>query len=350
MNEIDKFTIFHNEKISSAAAGLEKLIELSLPPVLVVVDKYDILKGTITDGDIRRYLIRNNNLDDIVLNAMNNTPFSIRTEEEVTKEQLKNLKVVPVIDGLSKVIDIVYISSKSRSTNIANTNVVINAGGLGKRLYPYTKLIPKPLVRVNHIPMIDHVINSFISYGFKNFKVILNHKKEMIINHLNYKGSSINIEFIVEDEPFGTIGGLGLINEITNPFILTNCDILVNHDPTLLLEFHTKNNHDLTVVSSTYENTIPYGVLSINDKGIIESVIEKPSKNHFVSTVLYVINKELLDLIPNKKRLDMDEFIRSLLKSKIPVGIYPIEHQQWSDMGTIEGLLLTERKLSGNSE
>ena len=350
MNEIDKFTLLYSEKISSAAVNLEKLIELSLPPVLIVVDKYDILKGTITDGDIRRYLIRNSNLDDIVLNAMNKTPFSTQNKEEVTEEQLKNFKVVPIVDGLSKVIDIVHISSKSRSNDIANTNVVINAGGLGKRLYPYTKSIPKPLVLVNHIPMIDHVINSFISYGFKKFKVILNHKKEMIINHLNYKDSSINIEFIVEDEPFGTVGGLGLINDVTNPFILTNCDILVDHDPSLLLEFHKKNNHDLTVVSSTYENTVPYGVLTTNDKGIIESLIEKPSNTQFVSTGLYIINKELLELIPNKKRLDMDEFIKSLLKSKIPVGIYPIEHQQWSDMGTIEGLLLTERKLSGHSE
>lgn len=350
MNEIDKFTIFYNEKISSAAAALGTLIELSLPPVLVVVDEYDILKGTITDGDIRRYLIRNSNLDDIVFNAMNKTPFCIRIEEEVTKEQLNNLKVVPVIDGLSKVIDIVYMNSNSSINNLANTYVVINAGGLGKRLSPYTKTIPKPLVLVNHIPMIDHVINSFIRYGFKNFKVILNHKKEMIINHLNNKRSSINIEFIVEDEPYGTVGGLGLIYDITTPFILTNCDILVNQDPTLLLEFHTKNNHDLTVVSSIYENTIPYGVLTINDKGIIESVIEKPSNNHFVSTGLYIINKDLLNLIPTKKRLDMDEFIQSLLKSRIPVGIYPIDHQQWSDMGTIEGLLLTERKLSGNSE
>lgn len=345
MDNFQEFLISTNGKISQAAARFEKMIALMLPPVLIAVDEDGFLKGSITDGDIRRFIIQHNKTDDIVANVMNKNCFRARAKSEISASNLTDFKVVPIIDIHQKVIDILYQNNQKNLELLSKIVVVINAGGMGTRLYPYNKIYPKPLVPVNRIPMIDHVIQSFSKYGVTQFKLVLNHKKEMIKEYFSYRPQVVDIEYFTENEPYGTVGGLSLVNNISRTFIFTNCDILVEHDLSLILDFHKKNKHKLTIVSSMLTNTIPYGVLTTNSVGVLKSIHEKPTTNYFVSTGLYIMEAELIRSIPKSTKFDMDKFIESLLNSKVKVGIYPIEYQQWSDMGTIEGLIQTEKKL-----
>ena len=347
VDNTQEFLIIINELIPQAAVRFEKMIALKLPPVLIVVDDDGTLKGTITDGDIRRFIIQHNKTDDIVANVMNRNCIRAKAKSDVSFSTLRDFKVVPIIDSNQKVIDVAYENNQKSLESLSTISVVINAGGLGSRLYPYTEAYPKPLVPVNRIPMIDHVIHSFSKYGITQFRLILNHKKEMIKEYLINNSRAINIEYFNEDEPYGTVGGLSLVKNLSQTLIFTNCDILVDHDLSLILDFHHKNKHKLTIVSSMLSNTIPYGVLTTNDLGVLNSIHEKPTTNYFVSTGLYIMEADLIRSIPKSSRLDMDKFIESLLNINITVGIYPIESKQWSDMGNIEGLLKTERRLNG---
>ena len=345
MDNFYDFMVSINDKIPQAAVKFEKMIASKLPPVLIAVDQDGVLKGTITDGDIRRFIIQHNKTDDIVANAMNKNCYHAKVKSEVSVSILRVFKVVPIIDTNQKVINVLYENNQKNLESLTTITVVINAGGLGSRLYPYTKAYPKPLVPVNRVPMIDHVIRSFSKYGITQFKLILNHKKDMIKEYLLNNSQGIDIEYFTENEPYGTVGGLSLVKNISQTFLFTNCDIMVEHDLSLILDFHKKNKHKLTIVSSMLSNTIPYGVLTTNSLGVLSSIHEKPTSHYFVSTGLYVIESDLINNIPKSTRLDMDKFIESLLDSKVKVGIYPIEYKQWSDMGTIEGLIQTEKKL-----
>lgn len=347
MDNFQNFLISDDETITQAAIRFEKMIVLKLPPVLIVIDMDGYLKGSITDGDIRRFIIKHNRTDDIVANSMNKNCFRVKSKSELTKSILMDFKVVPIVDNSLKVIEILYQNKAVNLDSLSNITVVINAGGLGSRLYSYTRAYPKPLVPVNRIPMIDHVIRSFSRYGISRFKLILNHKKEMIKEYLSNNSHGVDFEYIIENEPYGTVGGLSLVKEVSQTFIFSNCDILVDHDLSLILDFHQKNKHKLTIVSSMLSNTIPYGVLTTNNLGILDSIHEKPTTNYFVSTGLYIMEADLLRNIPTNTKIDMDKFIESLLRSNVTVGIYPIESIQWSDMGNIEGLIKTERRLSG---
>lgn len=347
MNRMSDFLIKSDEKIPQVALRFEGLIAMELPPVLIVVDENNLLLGSITDGDIRRFIIQNNKIDEYVFNVMNRKCYRVEKKAELTIPMLDAYKVIPVVDNKSKVIDILFANSQKEQSILSMVSVVINAGGLGSRLYPYTKAYPKPLVPVNRIPMIDHVISSFLKYGIKNFKFVLNYKKDMIIEYLSSNYSNLNLEFIIEDEPYGTVGGLAQVEGLSEHFIFSNCDILVEHDLSLMFDLHLKNKHKLTIVSSMLTNTIPYGVLTTDKLGVLDSIHEKPTTNHFVSTGLYIIDRAVLRYIPKNKKMDMDFYIKLLINNNIKVGIYPIEFQQWSDMGNIEGLLKTEIKLSG---
>ena len=184
MDNNNEFIIKVNDYITIAAYRFEKLISLGLPPVLVVVDDNLQLKGTITDGDIRRFIIKNRVIDGFVDLAMNTNCLRISDRSETKKSVIDDYKVIPIVNYKNEVIDIVYSDSNVMKIYKSLT-VVINAGGLGTRLVPYTSIYPKPLVPVNHIPMIDHVIGYFRKYDVSDIKIILNHKQEMFVKKLD---------------------------------------------------------------------------------------------------------------------------------------------------------------------
>ena len=208
------------------------------------------------------------------------------------------------------------------------------AGSVGTRLRPFTKVLPKPLVPVNNRPIIDHIIDRFQDQGLKKIILTINDKAEIMKAYFNETKSKNKIKFLEETKPLGTCGGLSfLCGKINKSFFVTNCDIILNLDFYDLYSFHVKNNYDITVVASTKDFAIPYGICEINSQGLLQSMIEKPKYNHLVNTGLYVINPRILSIIPRNKKYDFNELFDDAKRKKKKVGVYPIDEKSWIDVG-----------------
>lgn len=342
-DHIADLTISINESIEA----LNTLTLKNKYPLLIIVDSQNKLKATLTDGDIRRFLLQNQDLSAKALDAANLNPFSLFFENENTKQNLLTYKVIPLIDKENKVLEV--LSSKILSNqNLKGVPVIINAGGVGSRLYPYTEILPKPLIPINDKPIIDHIIISFMKFGIDSFEVVLNYKRKLIKSYLEDTWSEITMNFIEENDALGTLGGLSRVNkfEVNHPyFILSNCDILIDHDLEQITTFHEKNNNDMTIVSVMIENRIPYGVLEIGSNSLLEKITEKPTQSVLVSSGVYLINTDMLNMLEPDQHIDMDEFIRKLLNTGKSIGVYPINHNNWYDMGTLDGLSRMQEKL-----
>ena len=220
------------------------------------------------------------------------------------------------------------------------------AGGLGTRLYPYTKILPKPLIPVGEIPIIEHIINRFYRQGAQNFYLIVNHKKNMIKAYLNDIEKAYQVCFVDEEQPLGTGGGLSLLKgEISQPFILSNCDILIDSDYEKIYEHHLSENNYITMVCSLKNMRIPYGVVEISKDGGIEEMKEKPEISFFTNTGMYVVHPEVIDELELNQRIDFPDIIEKCRQEGKKIGVYPISENSWLDMGQIDELEEMRRRL-----
>ncbi|MGL4772622.1 MAG: nucleotidyltransferase family protein [Clostridium sp.] len=215
----------------------------------------------------------------------------------------------------------------------SNVPVVIMAGGKGTRLQPYTNIIPKVLIPIGEIPIVERIINNFLSFGFKDYYLTVNYKKDIIKAYFN-NVYGYNINFIEEEKPLGTAGSLYLLKEqIKGSFFVTNCDILIEEDYYKILDFHKKKNYKMTVVCAVKNYTIPYGVFTLKKNGSVEVLKEKPVYEYLVNTGMYILEPELIDLIPENEEFDMTELLNLCLSRNIEVGVFPVTDNQWLDMG-----------------
>jgi len=333
-----------------------KLIDHNASGALIIVDNDGCLRGAISDGDIRRWLINDGKLDTQISNIMNTSPKYVYEEEKNTAGALLKkyqISIIPIIDKNRCVVGIVKAdidaSSNIRSNALANVPIVIMAGGKGTRLYPYTKILPKPLIPINDIPIVERVINEFCRYGASSFTMTLNYKKEMIKSYFKESDPEYELNYIEESKPLGTAGALtALAGSKKSPMIVTNCDILVRADYDDLYRYHVDSGNAMTVVSAIMKTTIPYGVLNTGDEGLISSVDEKPSINYAANTGMYVINTEYLDLIPKDTFYHMTDFMDELIKRGERVGMYPISEESFLDMGEFAEMQRMEDKLKDN--
>lgn len=326
--------------INQSIEALNKLTLNGKYPLLIIVDNEDKLKATLTDGDIRRFLLRNPDLQSKALGAAKLSPFHLSLEDEKTKKDLLYYKVIPIVDNQFRVVEV--LSSKLLSNQrLVGIPVIINAGGIGSRLYPYTEILPKPLIPINEKPIIDHIIDSFMKFGIESFRVVLNYKKYLIKSYLEDAWPKLALDFIEESTPLGTLGGLSRVKltELTHTFfILSNCDVLIDHDLEKITLFHEKNQYDMTIVAVIMENRIPYGVIEIGTNNMLNKITEKPFQNILISSGIYLINTGMLNMLEIDQHIDMDEFIKKSLTLGKSIGVYPISHLNWYDMGTLDGL------------
>ena len=224
---------------------------------------------------------------------------------------------------------------KKKSENEKKTNIVIMSGGEGKRLLPFTKVLPKPLIPLNDKPIISHIIDSFENQGFKNINVIVNYKADLLNTYMSNYQKKSKIKIFKEKNPLGTVGGLYLLkNKVNDNFILTNCDILTaDLQYEEILNFHKKYNYDLTLVASLRNFSIPYGVCEINKNTSLNKIKEKPKFNFLVSIGMYVMNKKVLSSIKNNSKLDITNLIKRLKNKKYKIGVFPIDDKSWIDVG-----------------
>lgn len=329
-------------------------IDLNAEGILFIVGTDNKLIGVVTDGDIRRAIIRTGDLNLQISEIMNRNPRVVLQEERgEAPSLLKQYRIhaVAVIDVTERIIDIIFDSgnrieiSKNRQNTLQRIPVVIMAGGRGTRLYPYTKILPKALIPIGDIPIVEHIMDRFRSVGVNHFYLTVNHKKNMIKSYLGEQNDD-RIIFVEEDKPLGTAGSLRLIRDRMNsPFFVTNCDILIQADYDDIYEYHLKAGNAVTIVSSLKNIEVPYGVIQFKENGNVLSLEEKPQLSYFINTGLYVLNPECIDRIPENTFFHMTDLVERLLQEDQKIGMYPISEESFLDMGEWEELQRMEQKL-----
>lgn len=312
---------------------------------LVVVNKDNKLLGTLSDGDVRKAILKGKYPKHKIFEfyQKNSTflkkkNYSLNQAKDIFMK--KRIGVIPVIEGKRKVVDVItfenIFKNKKTVSNISNfiKNVVIMAGGKGTRLEPFTNVLPKPLVPINEKPVIEHIIERFNKNKVSNFFITLNYKSKILKAFFQEIKPKFKISFVDERKPLGTAGGLRLLSgKIKKPFFVTNCDTIVNIDFENLMDFHNFNKNDLTLVASSKEYIIPYGTCKLTRKGQLEKIVEKPKFDFFANIGLYVVNPNLINFIPKNKSFDMIDLIKAIKKNKKRVGVYPIDDKAWIDVG-----------------
>lgn len=327
--------------INSNANIRQAMLRLSLTKrkTLFVICKKKTLLGSITDGDVRRGLLKGLKLKSSINEIINKKPFflyeknySISSAKEILLK--KNIQSLPILFYNKEIKEIIYwndlFTDKTKNLNIP---VVIMAGGFGKRLLPFTNYLPKPLITVNRKPMIEHIISNFKECGIKHYYISINYKKDLLIQYFK-KRENVKLQFIIEKKPLGTIGSLSLLKEkIKTDFFVTNCDIAANINPAAILDFHKKQNNKITIITSIFENNIPYGVCDIDKKGNLKKIIEKPEFKNFINIGIYLFDKNILKLLKKNQKINANDLFELAKKKKIKIGVYPIKANEWVDIG-----------------
>lgn len=329
--------IKHTESAFSAL----KVIENGNIQISLVVDDQNRLIGTLTDGDIRRGLLRGHTLEAKVTSFMNSQFTSLRNDDDRSKYlktmELKNLRHLPILDKKGRVIELLFRNEFDSTVNYPNT-VVIMAGGKGTRLRPLTENCPKPMLPVNGQPMLEILLEHCIANGFRNFYFSVNYLKEQVIDYFK-DGSkwNVSINYLQEDLPLGTAGSLKLLpSNISHPILVMNGDVLTRFNPSDLINYHNEYNPSATLCVCEHKIDVQFGVVEAN--GIeLTRFEEKPSYQYLVNAGVYVINPELLSLIEPNETIDMPTLLSKAQHSGDRIIICPI-HEYWIDIGRRESL------------
>ncbi len=319
--------------------GLTKL-DICEAKILIIQDRNQTLLGVVTDGDVRRGMLKGMDPDDSITTIMNDKPHVFPAN--IDKGTILSLMRAERVSQAILVEDGVVVGIESINTLISpekhESYVVIMAGGRGARLLPLTKDCPKPLIEVAGKPVIELILEKCIGQGFYKFFVAVNYLSEQLINHLG-DGSKygVEIEYLREDAPLGTAGALSLINRKLNlPLIVMNGDILTNMEFADLLRFHYEQESDATMVVRESENQVPYGVVYVNEHKL-NKVIEKPVERHMINAGIYVLDPKVLNLVEKNKYVDMPDIFNKIVEKKFNAVVFPVR-DYWIDIGRIDDL------------
>lgn len=317
--------------------ALVHLDKLASDAILFVVDEGDHLKGSLTDGDVRRGLIRGMEVDNPVDNVMHLNPKYIKKGErdirKVIEFREQHFRIIPILDQHGKVVNVVNFREIQSYLPV---DAVIMAGGEGNRLRPLTIKVPKPLLEVGGIPIMEHVLNRLAMYGIDDFWVAVKYLGEQIENYFG-DGSdrNIKIQYINEDKPMGTIGAVSTVENFVHDYILvTNSDLLSNIDYELFFLSFLQQDADLTVLSIPYHVNIPYAVLE-TENGYVKSLKEKPTYTYYSNGGVYLMKRSVLKHLPKNTVCDATELMEKLIREGLKVTSYPLVGY-WLDIGKPE--------------
>lgn len=326
--------------------------------LVFIVDDSESLIGCITDGDIRRWILRGGELNAPAVDVMHKNPTYLSIDEKANAKALmleKNITAVPIVDCDNKVMDIVLSREvskiKNKKKSLKGVPVVIMAGGKGTRLYPYTKILPKPLIPIGDTPIVERIIDCYVEYGIDMYYMTVNYKKGMLRSYFNDLEPQYRVKFVEEDKPLGTGGSIKLIEDkFDRPLFVTNCDALIRADYADIYDHHIRNGNDITMVSALKNITVPYGVVNSGENGELISMEEKPTLSYFINTGMYIINPETIELIPDDTMFHMTHLVEKVMEQGGKVGTYPISEDSFLDMGEFEEMKRMEQKLNIISE
>ena len=317
--------------------ALAKLDFLAADAILFVIDSERKLLGSLTDGDVRRGLLKGFKTDQSVKDFIQKNPkFISKTNyslEDIIKFRNGNFKIIPILDDFGKVINVINFRLFKSYLPV---DAVIMAGGRGERLKPLTDSIPKPMLKVGDKPIIEHNIDRLINFGIDDFWISIRYLGDQISDYLgDGKVKGVEINYLNEDFPLGTIGAVGKIQDFKHNIVLvTNSDILTNINYEDFYLSFVNSGADLSVVTIPYDVSIPYAVLETDNEFVV-SFKEKPTYTYFSNGGIYLIKKEILRLIPEDSRFDATELMEEIINKGGKVHSYPL-HGYWLDIGKHE--------------
>jgi len=334
MEKFKQHLIGHKDSIKVALERLNDLSHLTL----FAINAEGILLGSITDGDIRRALLKGIGLTDPIEKVINRNFISFKkgkySVHEINKIRERKIKLIPLLDDSGKILKLINLETQR---TVLPIDAVIMAGGEGQRLRPLTELLPKPLLRVGEKPIIEYNIDRLCSYGIENCFITVKYLGNKIIEYFgNGEDKGIRIHYIEEtDIPLGTIGSVSLIDHFDHDYVLVmNSDLLTNIDlEDFFIEFE-RQGADMSVATIPYQVTVPYAVLEMNEE-LIKGFKEKPTYTYYSNAGIYLIKRKILEKIPKGSSYNATDLMDSLIKDELKLTTYPM-YCYWLDIGSPE--------------
>jgi len=331
--------------IDQSAPVKEALVRLEQneQKILFVVENGNRLIGSLTDGDIRRWILKDGPLNASVEKVCFKGTFFVETGYDLqqVKEGMRerNVTYVPVLNQNHEIKEFLIYDKLfnsqiiKRPGNLVDADVVIMAGGKGNRLDPFTRVLPKPLIPVGDKTILEYIISKFLPYGVDHFYLSLGHKANIIRSYFEDLEPDYKISYLIENKPLGTAGALKkLEGKADGEIILTNCDTIIEANYADLLKHHRDMGNDMTMVSSLKNYRIPYGVCKVGSDGKLVRLEEKPEYDLLVNTGMYILNSDLLRYIPDGEFFHVTELIEKI-SDRHKIGIFPISENSWIDVG-----------------
>lgn len=340
IKEFANILINKDATVKEALKKLDKNIE----KILFVINDNNKLIGSLTDGDIRRWILCDGKLDNSVEAAcFKNTYYGKENYDvEAIKNEMKerDIQYVPIINNKREIIEFLVWQKlfnhtfKKKKIGKLDAAIIVMAGGKGTRLDPFTRILPKPLVPIGDKSVLEIIIEKFLEYNIDTFYISVNHKARLIKSYFEEIKPFYKIVYLEEEMPLGTIGALKqLEGKIEKEVLLTNCDIIIDTDYLDLLKHHRSNENDITIVASLKHYNIPYGICEIENGGRLKNIREKPEFDFLVNTGMYIINSNLLKFIPENRLFNATDLVERAIDEKKKVGIFPISENSWIDTG-----------------
>ncbi|WP_299231503.1 nucleotidyltransferase family protein [uncultured Bacteroides sp.] len=321
-----------NSRIIDALVKINSFV--SDPLVLFVTDEENRMIGTLTDGDIRRALIRGIKVEDSITKAINRNFNFLRKDKNddvanIHRQREMKMRLIPTLDDENHIVEIINLEKYKTKLPI---DAVLMAGGKGERLRPLTEKTPKPLIKIGEKCIIDYNIDNLISFGIKNISVTVNYLGEQLEEHFAEPRDGIKINTVREPKFLGTIGSIKFVDVFHNDTILVmNSDLFTNIDYEDFYLHFKEHNADMSVAAVPYVVKVPYGVFNLEGRNI-KGVTEKPTISYYANAGIYLIKKNLLQLIPKNKFYNATDFMDSLIQGGYNVIRYPISGY-WIDIG-----------------
>lgn len=311
------------------------------------------LCAAVTDGDIRRHIMKNGSLTDPIMKIASVSPiFLEQGKEDMVADIMERnyITAVPIVNGNQEIVDICFWRAEYRGQKrekvSLQTPLVIMAGGKGTRLKPYTDILPKPLIPIGEKTITEHIIDRFVEYDCTDVMIIVNYKKDFIKAYFKDISTACEITFIEEEEYLGTGGGLRLLlDHLNTTFFMSNCDIIINADYDKMLAYHRKAGNLITMICASRRFEIPYGTIQMDDDGRVTELVEKPGFEYKINTGFYLIEPAFLQKIPENTYVHITDVIEKCIKEGEKVGSFLIDDGSWMDMGQLDELEKMKAKM-----
>lgn len=329
---------------STLLAALERMNAINRKLLIVINDSKFF--GLISIGDIQRAIIAKSKFESPILGILRKeiiVCYEIEDIEMIKDKMIKyRIECMPILDNRRNLVNLIYWNDIFNVTFENNQlkkklqlPVIIMAGGMGSRLKPITNIFPKPLLPINEKTIIENIMDRFVDIGCSNFFISVNYKANVIKSYFkNLKNPMYKIEYFEEDKPLGTAGSMFLIKKkIDKTFFVSNCDILIDQDLEEVYNYHKENKNLITIVSALKSYKIPYGTLQTKKGGILNKLNEKPEIVFQINTGMYILEPEMLKLIPENKFFHITDLIEKVVQKNGRVGVFPVSEAAWRDIG-----------------